>query len=73
MWKRGGAYVVDVVLVGSGKKTEITIDSGAGEAVCLEEWASEFEMTRLKKGEMMSSVSAHGGKIKYIWHAQGDF
>ena len=66
MRKKGGVYVVDVVLVGSGKKTEITIDSAAEEAVCPEEWASEFETTRLKKGEEMSLVSANGGKIKHF-------
>ena len=70
MRKKGGAYVVDVVLVGSGKKTEITIDSAAEEAVCPEEWASEFETTRLKKGEEMSLVSANGGKIKILASAR---
>ena len=66
MRKKGGAYVVDVMLVGSGKKTEITIDSAAEEAVCPEEWASEFETTQVKKGEEMSLVSANGGKIKHF-------
>ena len=66
MRKKGGAYVVDVVLVGSGKKTEITIDSAAEEAACPEEWASEFKTTRVKKGEEMSLVSANGGKIRHF-------
>ena len=66
MRKKGGAYVVDVVLVGSGKKTEITIDSAAEEAVCPAEWAAEFGTTQVKKGEEMSLVSANGGKIEHF-------
>ena len=66
MRKKGEAYVVDVVLVGSGKKTEITIDSAAEEAVRPEEWAAEFKTTQVKKGEEMSLVSANGGKIKHF-------
>ena len=65
MRKKGGAYVVDVVLVGSGQTAEITIDSAAEEAVCPAEWANEFDMTRVKEGEEMSLVSANGGKIKH--------
>ena len=41
MRKKGGAYVVDVALVGSGQTTEITIDSAAEEPVCPREWAKE--------------------------------
>ena len=66
MRKKGGAYVVDVVLVGSGRKTEIKIVSAAEVAVCPEEWVSEFETTRLKKGEEMSLVNANGGKIQHF-------
>ena len=65
MRKKGGAYVVDVVLLGSGQKTEITIDSAAEESVCPAEWANEFEMTKVKEGEEMSLVSANGGKINH--------
>ena len=65
MRKKGGAYAVDVVLRGSGRKAEITIDSAAEESVCPAEWANEFEMTKVREGEEMSLVSANGGKIKH--------
>ena len=65
MRKKGGAYVVDVALVGSGQKTEITIDSAAEESVCPEDWAKEFETTKLKMGEEMTLVSANGGTISH--------
>ena len=65
MRKKGGAYVVDVALVGSGQKTEITIDSAAEESVCPEDWAKEFETTKLQVGEEMTLVSANGGTINH--------
>ena len=65
MRRKGGAYVVDVALVGSGQKAEITIDSAAEESVCPEDWTKEFEMTKLKDGEAMTLVSANGGKINH--------
>ena len=65
MRRKGGAYVVDVVLVGSGRKTEITIDSAAEEPVCPKDWAQEFEMAELRQGEEMTLVSANGGKINH--------
>ena len=57
--------MVDVALVGSGQKTEITIDSAAEESVCPEDWAKEFETTKLKMGEQMTLVSANGGTISH--------
>ena len=65
MRRKGGAYVVDVVLVGSGRKTEITIDSAAEEPVCPKDWAQEFEMAELRNGEEMPLVSANGEKINH--------
>ena len=65
MRRKGGAYVVDVVLVGSGRKTEIAIDSAVEEPVCSKDWSQEFEMAELLKGEEMTLVSANGGKINH--------
>ena len=65
MRRKGGAYVVDVVLVGSGQKTEITIDSAAEESVCPKDWAAEFKMADLQEGEEMTLISANGGKIDH--------
>ena len=65
MRKKGGAYVVDVALVGSGQTTEITIDSAAEEPVCPREWAKEFDMIKVKEGEEMKLVSANSGKISH--------
>ena len=65
MRPKGGASVVDVLLVGSGRTTKITIDSAAVEAACPAEWAAEFDMIKVKEGKEMSLVSANGGKIKH--------
>ena len=41
MRKKGGVWVVDVVLR-DGTKTEITIDSAAEESVCPKDWAGIY-------------------------------
>ena len=73
MRRKGGVYVVDVALVGSGQKAEITIDSAAEESVCPEGWAKEFETTKLKEGEEMTLVSANGGKINHYGRRKVNF
>ena len=50
MRRKGGAYVVDVVMKGSGKEEQIIIDPAAEESVCPSEWAGEFGTDKVQKG-----------------------
>ena len=43
-----GSYLVDVAFTG-GRKTEITVDSGAEENVCRWEWGEEFGINQATK------------------------
>jgi hypothetical protein len=40
-----GSYLMEVEFVGGGK-TQITVDSGAEESVCPEDWGSQFKTGR---------------------------
>ena len=61
--KKGGAWVVDVVLK-DGSKAEITIDSAAEESVCPKDWAGIYGIHLVSRGSEMRLVNANGGEIK---------
>ena len=64
MRKKGGAWVVDVVLR-DGSKAEITIDSAAEESVCPKDWAGIYGIHPVQQGSEMRLVNANGGEIKH--------
>ena len=64
MRRKGGAYVVDIVLA-DGTETEITIDSGAEESVCPKNWAGMYGLSQVKAGEEMKLVNASGKTIAH--------
>ena len=60
--KKGGAYVIDVVVVG-GRKEEVTIDSGAEESVCPWWWGEEAPIKAATS--RISLVNASGRPIAH--------
>ena len=57
-----GSYLMDVCFVG-GKKTTITVDSGAEESVCPYEWGIQFGMVEADR--WMNFVSAGGERMEH--------
>ena len=63
MRKKGGSYVLDVTLRGSGP-VEVTVDSGAEESVCPAWWGEEFKTKRTEKE--MKLINASGKPIAHF-------
>ena len=61
MRRKGGAYVIDVVI--DGKEEEITIDSVAEEPVCPVWWGKDAGLET--SGARMKLVNASGAAIKH--------
>ena len=57
-----GSYLMDVTFA-SGKKTEITVDSGAEESVCPWNWGEQFGI--YNASAWMSFKDAQGGYIEH--------
>ena len=58
-----GSYLMDVNFVGGdGKRTLITVDSGAEENVCPWDWGHQFETER---SDARDFRNASGGKIEH--------
>ena len=57
-----GSYILDVAFAG-GRKTEITVDSGAEESVCPWEWGEEFGVNQ--EGQNMVFRGANGAWINH--------
>ena len=62
-----GSYLMRVKLVG-GSETDITVDSGAEESVCLTGWGEQFGVTEPDK--RLSLVNASGSKISHYGQRQ---
>jgi ribosomal protein L2 len=60
-----GSYLMDVQFVG-GAKTSITVDSGAEESVCPEEWGSQFQTIAVPSDRKMNFRDASGGTIEHL-------
>ena len=58
-----GSYMLDVCFLG-GKKTSITVDSGAEENVCPWEWGEQFRVS--ENCTRMQFRNASGGTIEHF-------